>query len=126
MSLNTIHWFEAITMLLTGPFLMYYAQLTLELYGVKNPSQLAIDIVPWFGALVTLMGWLEWRLWKRLPRAWIEACLIADILYGGSFFLFIQRHGEWNIWSLFSIGFPVVYAPMRYYWLFHTNSLHNY
>jgi len=122
--LNYIHLFEGIAMLITGPFLMYFAELTLDLYGVRPFSQVAVDVVPWFGALVTLMGWMEFRMWRKLPRAWIEACLIADILWLGAFFLFIQKHGVWNFWSFVASAlFPILYAPLRFYWLYFTNDL---
>jgi hypothetical protein len=133
--INYIHLFEGLAMLITGPFLMYFPQLTLDLYGV-NHTPVAADIVPWyeplylathkrrFGALVTLMGWMEWRMWKNLPRAWIEACLIADLLYLGAFYVFISRHGVWNFWSFgASALFPILWAPLRFYWLFGTSEL---
>lgn len=63
-------------------------------------------------------------MWKNLPRAWIEACLIADILYLAAFYIFIERHGEWNFWSFVASAlFPILYAPLRFYWLYFTSDL---
>jgi len=122
--INYLHLFEGWAMLLTGPFLMIFGELTLQLYGVKHIASQASDTVPWFGALVTLMGWVEVRMWKNLPRAWIEACLLADILYLIAFYIFIERHGEWNFWSFVcSAMFPMLWAPVRTYWLLWTDEL---
>jgi len=117
---ENLHLFEGIAMLITGPILMAFPALTLSLYECPVPSfSLAADVVPWFGALVFLMGWVETRYWGRVPRPVVEAWLIADVLYLVVFYLFIERHvGHWNFWSFVcSALFPILWAPLRVYWL---------
>ena len=44
--------------------------------------------------------------------------LIADVLYLVAFYVFIERHGDWNFWSVIcSALFPILWAPLRVYWL---------
>ncbi|KAL6057403.1 hypothetical protein QOT17_015552 [Balamuthia mandrillaris] len=123
-SLKIIHWihlFEGIAMLITGPILMLFPQLVLSLYAVSPQvvgAAVAADVVPWFGALVVLMGWVETRCWGRMLRPMVEAWLIADVLYLLAFYVFVERHGQWNLWSFaLSALFPILYAPLRVYWL---------
>lgn len=52
--IENIHLFEGIAMLITGPVLMLFPNLTLCLYDCATdlPAfDLAADVVPWFGAL---------------------------------------------------------------------------
>jgi hypothetical protein len=116
--------FEGIAMLITGPILCFCPATVLSLYtapqyqqmGVDAPG-IAADIVPWFGALVSLMGWTESRTGGRLTRAEVEGWLVGDLLYIYGFYLWVQRYSLWNFWTVGSIAFPVLYAPIRVYWL---------
>ena len=52
--IENIHLFEGIAMLITGPVLMLFPNLTLYLYDCATdlPAfQLAADVVPWFRAV---------------------------------------------------------------------------
>jgi len=90
----------------------------LKLYEITHISEIAASTVQWFGALVILMGWVETRAWGLMPRYCVEAWLIADILYTIVFYDFVQKYAVWNIFTLhFSILFPIIYAPIRVYWL---------
>jgi len=105
-------------MVITGPLLMIAPHWVLQTYGVKDPPMVAADVVPWFGALVFLMGWVESRAWGKLTRFEVEAWLIADFLYMYALWVFIRAHGEWNLYSfVYSFLFPLLYWPVRAYWL---------
>jgi len=109
--------FEGVAMLITGPLLCFAPHACLSLYEVDAPG-IAVDIVPWFGALVALMGWTETRTFGRLTRAEVEGWLVGDLLYIYAFYLWVERYSRWNFWALVaSIAFPVLYAPIRVYWL---------
>lgn len=87
------------------------------------------------------MGWVECRVGGRLTVPEVEAWLIADALY--AIYLWVSRGrltsssrqhsscpcttckiwinnnvgGVWNLFSVFSVLFPVLWAPFRIYWL---------
>jgi len=109
-------------MLITGPILMLFPRMTLQLYGLTAASccQAAVDTVPWFGSLVLLMGWVECRVAGRLTRPEVEAWLIADIAYFLALKAFVDNNlgGQWNFWSFgASALFPLLWCPVRLYWL---------
>src|SRR5262249_39149129 len=104
---------EGVAMIITGPFLMVWPQLVLELYSTRHFSPSAVGGVQWFGALVLLMGWVEMRKWGRLDRPEIEAWLLADVAYAVCFSHWVNKHAEWNFWAVFSIVFPIGWAPLR-------------
>eukprot|EP00741_Cyanophora_paradoxa_P006526 tig00001024_g6317.t1 len=110
--------FEGVSMAITGPILMAAPKMALELFGVKNPSDAAAGGVAWFGALVFLMGWVESRSWGAMTKFEVEGWLLADFAFLAVFVPWINSHGVWNFWSaVCSAGFPIVYAPIRLYWL---------
>jgi len=118
MIIQLIFLFEGIAMLITGPLLMVAPLWVLQVYGVKDPPLVAADVVPWFGSLVFLMGWVETRCWGKMNRFEVEAWMIADFLYMYALYVFITRHGQWNIFSfVLSFLFPLLYWPIRLYWL---------
>ena len=108
-------------MLITGPILMFFPQMTFDLYDIVDPpSSSSIRALQWFGALVLLMGWTETRKLGKLDAPEVEAWLIADIFYAYWMYCFVadgSTHG-WNFWSVFSIAFPILWAPVRLFWLF--------
>jgi hypothetical protein len=119
--------FEGVAMLLTAPVLMFYGSEVLELYAtVSSPLAIRVGgaVVPWFGALVLLMGWLECRVGGRLSVAEVEAWLIADIAYVVALARFVHEYTSgWNLWSFaFSALFPLLWAPVRIYWLLFLRS----
>ena len=129
---QSIFLFEGIAMLITGPILFAFPESVMELYQVRLAlSKITIDsigcaassAVQWFGALVALMGWIECRKFGRLDNIEVEAWLIADVLYAYSFISFVSYCTEgWNVWSLFSVVFPIMWAPLRVYWLLRSDQ----
>ena len=64
------------------------------------------------------MGYHQTFEWKKLTKKWIEACFIADLLWLYAFINFINKHGSWNVWSIYgSLTWTIIYAPLRVYWL---------
>ena len=116
--MHYLHLFEGVSMLCVGPFFMAFPSLILSLYEVDTATPTAVAIVPWFGALVTLMGYHQSMCWKQLTKAWIEACLLADVLWIYAFISFVNSFGKWNLWSLAgSLTWTIAFAPLRAYWL---------
>lgn len=114
---------EGVAMLVTGPFLMLWPQWTVTLYGASATFGHVGSAIPWFGALVLLMGWVETRKMGRLDAPEVEAWLIADVAYAFFFHKWVIHYTPgYNLWSLFSIAFPILWAPLRVYWLYvHSN-----
>jgi hypothetical protein len=49
-------------------------------YRAIDAPPIAYEVVPWFGSLVFMMGWLELRVLGRMTRPEVEGWLLADIV----------------------------------------------